>query len=276
MSTANYTDVLALLQGSLASQYSTVVPIAILCYDYCLTFATEMESFWSRKISWASVLFFLNRYVSLLGTIPTVLEFFESPSNNCYALIVQVIVAALLIVRTYALYDKDRRILALLLMACVVGGAIAIVPVGVPRMCNILILGPAVIPSCPTNRTWSFTLILDTLVFSLTVAKVIQIGGLRGFRRSDLLRMLLRDGVIYYAIMVVINIANIVSYMVAILRDNSFHALAHCKRPVHNFSKRSDNVQQALECFDVTTRAQPSQPRWSIIIRPWTGCHQNN
>jgi hypothetical protein len=58
---------------------------AILYYDYLLTFSVEFECFWTpRWRTWGSILFFFNRYLTLLGHIPVIYEFFfwaESDSN---------------------------------------------------------------------------------------------------------------------------------------------------------------------------------------------------
>lgn len=45
-------------------------------YDYYLTFAEEVERFWMGPLNWASGLFYLNRYVVLVGHIPIMVEFF--------------------------------------------------------------------------------------------------------------------------------------------------------------------------------------------------------
>jgi hypothetical protein len=50
----------------------------VLYYDYVLTFSTEVERFWTQqKFSWASLFFYLNRYVSLLGHLPVFAENFS-------------------------------------------------------------------------------------------------------------------------------------------------------------------------------------------------------
>ena len=49
----------------------------MLYYDYSLTLSTEVEHFWKRaRISLVSVLFVVNRYLGLLGSIPVALEYF--------------------------------------------------------------------------------------------------------------------------------------------------------------------------------------------------------
>ncbi|KAJ8483282.1 hypothetical protein ONZ45_g14656 [Pleurotus djamor] len=53
--------------------YVEVISLAILFYDYLLTFDLEVERFWRRpKLSLVPILFFVNRYGVLLGYVPTV------------------------------------------------------------------------------------------------------------------------------------------------------------------------------------------------------------
>ena len=50
---------------------------ALLFYDYCLTLGVEIEHFWKRaRISAVAALFVLNRYLTLLGQIPLIVEYF--------------------------------------------------------------------------------------------------------------------------------------------------------------------------------------------------------
>lgn len=59
-------------------------PLAILYYDYALTFAREVEHFWPspyRTGSWVSVIFFLNRYLAIFGHIPILIGLI--PSMSC-------------------------------------------------------------------------------------------------------------------------------------------------------------------------------------------------
>lgn len=50
---------------------------ALLFYDYCLTLGTEIEYFWKRaRVSAVSTLFVLNRYLTLLGQMPIIVEYF--------------------------------------------------------------------------------------------------------------------------------------------------------------------------------------------------------
>ena len=64
------------LSRSPTVRYSCNSGPAVLYFDYSLTFGDEVERFWMRKFSPAAFGFFLNRYLSVLGHIPVMYEFF--------------------------------------------------------------------------------------------------------------------------------------------------------------------------------------------------------
>ena len=43
--------------------------IALLVYEYLITFSAEVDLFWRRKPTAASVLFFANRYMVLINNV---------------------------------------------------------------------------------------------------------------------------------------------------------------------------------------------------------------
>ena len=46
--------------------FGSLIRIVLILYDYFITLGAEVELFWKKKISRASVLFFLNRYLVLV------------------------------------------------------------------------------------------------------------------------------------------------------------------------------------------------------------------
>jgi len=54
---------------------------ALLYYDYALTVGRERRLFWSRQglKQWGSLLFFLNRYLGVLGHAPVFVQAFATP-----------------------------------------------------------------------------------------------------------------------------------------------------------------------------------------------------
>lgn len=62
----------------------------ILYYDYILNLPAEIESFWNRKgFTWASFLFFVNRYLVLFGNVPVMVQFFWYPQDLAHKNIVR-------------------------------------------------------------------------------------------------------------------------------------------------------------------------------------------
>ena len=52
--------------------------LGILYYDYFITLGMEIELYWRKPISLGSFGFFLNRYLSVIGYIPAMIEFYDS------------------------------------------------------------------------------------------------------------------------------------------------------------------------------------------------------
>ncbi|KAJ3929086.1 MAG: hypothetical protein NXY57DRAFT_1041093 [Lentinula lateritia] len=105
--------------------YIQLVEITIVIYDYLLTFDTEVERYWKQKtrFTFATALFFVNRYLNFLGLIPAILfDFwpeFILHHMGCLALnvyhwgyifLVSSVIDILFIIRIYAIYGCSRRI----------------------------------------------------------------------------------------------------------------------------------------------------------------------
>ncbi|KAH9478586.1 hypothetical protein JR316_0009043 [Psilocybe cubensis] len=86
----------------------------ILYYDYLLTFPDEIDFYWRPKFNFALgfILFFVNRYVVTLGHIPVILFYFWNWSAVPDRF--QVIIGIISIIRTWALFQQSRRVLATL------------------------------------------------------------------------------------------------------------------------------------------------------------------
>ncbi|GLB40565.1 hypothetical protein LshimejAT787_0804360 [Lyophyllum shimeji] len=228
------------------SNYINLVSFTILYYDYALTFSMEVERFWcTRSLSWASAFFYLNRYLVLFGHIPVMVQYYWdtqrsdseklpgrittelnsitpfrcsalSLSHQYFAVAIQVIVGILLIMRTYALYGRKTWVLLCLCtcaLAVIVYGAWSVISGHRSK-------GPSIFPKVgcvpPTNdfaakrlaTAWIGNLVFDFLIFSMTVYKSFG----RDRRGRPLLNILIRDGAVYFAIMVIAGLANILSF----------------------------------------------------------------
>jgi len=210
-----------------------LVSLTLVLHEYCITFHHEVERFWKpTRLSWSIILFFINRYLLLLGTFPAMASHFLISSvhnkvvicrslvsyNRYFTVAIELNVGALLILRTYALYERSRKILVLLVGAYIVACAIAFWAVFTGGPPSEGMLGEYyAMPGCPWSGTtftshkhavaWGGVLAFDLLIFVLTVLKTLAS---HGWVKSDLHLLLLRDGSMYFGVMIVTNIANII------------------------------------------------------------------
>ncbi|KAJ6553139.1 hypothetical protein B0H19DRAFT_1072619 [Mycena capillaripes] len=97
-----------------------------LFYEYWITLDWEISRCWGAR-----ALFFANRYGTLLGNI-SVARLRESrclalESYHQYFIIAtQVLVGAMLLLRTYALYERRKRVLTLMITVSVGGGVVGL------------------------------------------------------------------------------------------------------------------------------------------------------
>ncbi|KAJ6527158.1 hypothetical protein B0H19DRAFT_1385540 [Mycena capillaripes] len=211
---------------------------ALLFYDYFLTFEWEVSRYWARpNLSWATIFFFLNRYGTLLGNIPVVIQYFwttpSTPQKTAMyglcillesyhpylILVIQMIVGVMLILRTYALYKRSNRILAFML---VFGVTVACVCLGTTLFSNKgaglsgdlgLYIGCTYAITARQSMSpiiaWSAMALFDCMIFSLTLYKAFgwHLTGL------NLFTVLLRDGSIYFGVIVILNLSNILTFV---------------------------------------------------------------
>lgn len=52
----------------------------LFCYEYAITFDEEVRCVWKRRISGASVLFILNRYIMLVASLANIVNFIPFPA----------------------------------------------------------------------------------------------------------------------------------------------------------------------------------------------------
>ncbi|KAJ7470124.1 hypothetical protein B0H11DRAFT_2237713 [Mycena galericulata] len=235
------TESLAQIQQDIyISRILIVVPYTILVYEYLLTLEQEVSRFWGTRLTWGTFFFYLNRYSSLFGTLPILVQYYSTttdpkkmprnelstPFQTCrafrayhqyFALVSQVLVAIMLIMRTFALYERSRLVLGFTLVVTLAAFVFAV---------SILLTGtnldafsaqvaafgcPIATPHDKSLRlaaAWSGMLVFDVMIFAFTLFKALKLNS----RRGDLLTVLIRDGSIYFALMITSNACNIGTY----------------------------------------------------------------
>lgn len=213
------------------TNYMSVSSRVVFLWDYCVTFDEEVRFFWGGKLSPATILFMINRYVNLLITILELLE--QAPlqtPQSCgpfirvlqslliFALFIVAVFASL---RVYAVWGRDwRPALPIFLLALVSPILSIIIDVGqTPAIAPPPSVGCAVYMKIPTavfsklivaNR--ATTSIYDALVLFLTVLRTVNLmkRAKQMNVRTGIVSLLLRDGAVYFFALLVINLAQII------------------------------------------------------------------
>ncbi|KAK7046435.1 hypothetical protein R3P38DRAFT_2873789 [Favolaschia claudopus] len=219
------------------SHFLGAISFALLFYDYLLTLDLEISRYWGSRFSWPTVLFFINRYGALLGNVPVIVQkFWSAPESSAliphklttcqhlelyhqwFVITTQILIGVMLIFRTYALYERNRTILILMLMvgagvvaACIWGtifsGKAQVVLGPLHLGCTYTIINSQTVALIVA---WASMAIFDILIFFLTLYKALSQRYLVGVQ---LLHILLRDGSIYFGVVVVSNLCNIMTFI---------------------------------------------------------------
>ncbi|KAJ7743009.1 hypothetical protein DFH07DRAFT_835806 [Mycena maculata] len=212
------------IQGQLIAGAFDIWPFTLLVYDHLLTLEWEISRYWGEAFTLTvpNVLFFANRYGSLFGNIAVIIPYFWNSqslpgkittcqnleSYHQYFIVgTQVLVGVMLFLRTYALYERSKRVLVLML-----GVAVGTVAVGLWSVitstsddtsinlyfgCNFTTSGSE---GNSLAVAWAGVTTFDSTIFLLTLYRVF---GRHRANGVDLFTILLRD------VMIMSNLTNI-------------------------------------------------------------------
>ncbi|KDR69618.1 hypothetical protein GALMADRAFT_145351 [Galerina marginata CBS 339.88] len=202
-----------------------------------------------RKASLAWFLFSLNRYFALLGHIPILIKLFWRSSDSrhiqvnvslgvlldehqCYSHIVrcaqlvevheyiitigQVIIGICLLLRTYALYGRTRLALTIICMTAAAESVYVVWKTATEKPSSTSVTlsthEGCLVPfsfqaSTQLRSLWINQLCFDVLIFAFTLYKTLQ--AFRG-GTSNILSIMLRDGTIYFGVMIIMAVVGII------------------------------------------------------------------
>ncbi|KAI3614910.1 hypothetical protein WG66_016941 [Moniliophthora roreri] len=207
--------------------------ITILYWDHLLTLKTEVKCLWKRPSNLSSYLFFLNRYFNAVAVAIAMTSNFRPDSSwSCIQLsrfreavliVAQLIVVVILTLRIYALYACSRRLLYFMLSVIAVLLAIVVVvnsehhQAGAPASLIYQHLPSKV--NAGKAVAWEMLLVYDVLLFGLALHNAFKtrrdLKLLRMLKnRVSLKVILLRDGAMYFGVMMLTNLVNILTYYV--------------------------------------------------------------
>jgi len=261
---------------------------ALALYEYLITFDQELSRIWSRPFSIVTILWVINRYVFLISFTPTILFFFIPLSTEqCLSfvkfpgimqIILNISTGITLSLRTYALYGNNKWILIFLmpfLLAEVAVEAWAVsggVPVPLPEGFSGCILTGKASQGNRFVAFWVGQLVFPTLIFVLTIAKGASLYR-GGTSRSKVLRIMLRDGLMYFLVIFLANVVNVVTYVVtpADLQavnapfSDMITALMICRLILNLRTSMDEDVHTAM------FRTGGSLPNWIVAPKQFLG-----
>lgn len=191
---------------------------AILVYDYVLTFPAEVECVWRAPKSFVSVVFLLNRYISLIFGVVTLISYFSPwwTFNICshYA-VIQFIHLAIgftlaeifLTLRAHVLTGKRKFLTALLTFHIVAQVILAIYVVSRGRRAEPIPFPLSIMPQyqiCLSAQRdgmldlayLCLALSFDVIVFILTLQVTVTTA--KSFPRMRVMQVIQRGGISYF------------------------------------------------------------------------------
>ncbi|KAJ7501819.1 hypothetical protein B0H11DRAFT_1991254 [Mycena galericulata] len=203
--------------------------LVILVYDHLLTMGSEVELIWYSRKRLSTYWFFVVRYLCLVCSATMLVFYFRdlSPEScsrlerglEAFVLLQESLVVVSLTIRVVSMYAFNLWVLAAFLTIGGVASALAlwtIIELGHPQM----LTAPGMtgchtaIPRSSALRlagAWEAQLTIDLLVFGLTLRRAIAERSVIQMVQGSLINRMARDGVMYFGIIVLANLANVLS-----------------------------------------------------------------
>jgi len=220
-----------------AQSYLGIAAFCLLCYDIVITWDIEISLVWPAPLSLVKVLFLFNRYAvpgvyiwnvyMLSGTLTSVpgdsyCYYFFAFNLAMQAITTNGVGATLILLRVYALYNRNKRILALLVFLLLVELGMTL---GISMYASVVtrdqMVFEPIFGTCAllTHLSWLWVVFLSMIIFDVTVFALIlwktwehvRAAGPAGVR-SSLFSVMLYDGVAYFAMMLAGETLNLVAF----------------------------------------------------------------
>lgn len=277
-----------LMQSQDASR-SLVAALAFLAWDILITLDDEAVHIWMTTFQPLKILYLLSRYYSLLALI-----ILNTRTLTCKgwviiegtsAVLLEIVVEIILILRIYAMYTANRRLLYVLIPAFAVQVIIMVVTLAVslPEVMDSLHCGEVVFPVKIIAYSIA-SIAFEGFLVMLTLYKYC-IARAEGWGRAGLMTVLVRDGVWAFALLFVVNLANTLFFtiapatlaalgfpwLLAILGALGPRLVLNIRREYRRTIDAHSDVQlspateyHAVSTADLGDAGPPSESRWSL------------
>ncbi|KAJ7484147.1 hypothetical protein FB451DRAFT_1231641 [Mycena latifolia] len=210
-------------------RYLFLSGLTVLLYDHLLTLGTEVQTIWLSKLRPSTLWFLGVRYISLLSSAMILVFYFGNLSPESCATMERGLEALLLIqeglveltlcLRVFAMYGFNLWIISSLGIASTVAAALGlwtVIEYGHPQMLTMAgLMGcHTAIPRDTALRSaggWLAQFLLDLIVFCLTVYCAYRDRSAIRYVPGSLVGRMARDGAMYFGIIVLANLANILT-----------------------------------------------------------------
>ncbi|KAA1472315.1 hypothetical protein DENSPDRAFT_838545 [Dentipellis sp. KUC8613] len=213
-------------------KYVQVASLALLAYDTILTFDQEVEYIWSWKLNAPQILYFISRYSPYIDTILDVYDYVAMNPNpracrttygisSVFNATGTALSEIILIMRTYALYDRSTKFLYIFGTIWIV--AVSVVLWAVSEFVKSTVFEPQpnpAIPGCNLASASSIVficfavlLVMESIIVGCTIWKGITL--IRRAKTSNLLRTFYRDSIMYYLAIFPFTVGNVIILLTA-------------------------------------------------------------
>ncbi|KAG7096219.1 hypothetical protein E1B28_003671 [Marasmius oreades] len=248
----------------------------MLCYDHLLTFDDEIKYMWQRKKAFPFYLFLIFRYITPIVSLINLISehdpnWIGAACNNWIWLpvaigpIVSLATGIILILRVHAIYSQATWILCVTLpiyitQLIVMGWAI---PAAVPANLPPGFIGCIPVPKLDTGlrlaSIYIAALAFDATIFALTFGRAIY-SRLTG-SSIPLKTLIIRDGTLYFAVIFVVNLTNVLLLTLAPLDLSAINAPFASMITAILVARLMLHLRAAADTQKVSYGARPPQAR---------------
>ncbi|KAJ6491991.1 hypothetical protein C8R45DRAFT_190354 [Mycena sanguinolenta] len=224
-------QIIALVTNTRTSRTCELALDFLYLYDYVTTLDQEVELMWFKPMSFMKVLFFLNRYVPLVaGFVNASIFLNESPTTLTasvrghwfkFQIGTALAVSAILVIRTWAIYNRSKLLIVILgIIGCLqLAASSTIVGISITRGIPSAEPGPGVFVCAITTPPYFAAYWIPISTFEVTLFVLTLIKGVENFRQTNvsvfsgksgqaLLKILVRDSIIYFFIIAAVYVGN--------------------------------------------------------------------
>jgi len=198
----------------------------VVLFDHLLTLSSEVKNIWRPRFKRSTAWFLLFRYVTLLGNfimIPFFLGNIDAESctqlskiENFLLVMQEFFIGSTLSLRVCAMYGFNRRVFISLAIAALTTVSFGVwAATGPKTVLETSVLGCHTIT--PKNQSirvalaWEAQFVCDIIILSLTLRRAYTYNHSVGLKAPSLLRTMFRDGAVYFGMIGLVNLANIMT-----------------------------------------------------------------